>query len=170
METNCYFSGLYKGEIHSYIKPLLWLYMTVKLENKFALGCCILTCSCVRKSKTAFQLSKAQTTERLKCMCSATGHFKCIATAWKGASSACWVWKQVEGARGSLSWTSCQEGRTRVEPHHCECKKKSAFQGGQTEGTGGQRNSELFCTRPHHPGLITASLLASSFLDDGGQI
>lgn len=124
---------------------------------------------CVGKSKTGFQLSKACTSGPLQCISSATGHFKCKATAWKGASSACWVWKQVVGERGSLSWTSCQEGRTRVEHLHSGHKKTSAFQGGQLEAAGGQRNSELLYRRPRHPGQIATDLQAFFLLVDWGS-
>lgn len=74
----------------------------------------------------------------------------------------------MEGARGSLSWTSCQEGEgARVERRRSERKKSQRFRVVSRREVK-ETVHELFYARPHRPGLITASLLALSFLADGG--
>lgn len=100
----------------------------------------------------------------LECMCLATGHFKWKATVRKGASSAFWMWKLLKGERWSLSWTSCQEGMVCVEQRHSECTKSQRFRVVSWMVQKVRKTVwKVFYTKPHHPGLITESLLVLSF-------
>lgn len=87
----------------------------------------------MRRTKTAFQLSKAHTSEGLKCVPLATGHFKCMATPWKRASSACWVSKQVVVA---------VEGRGKRESFHRHPAKREGH--GRSSITAGVRKRQRF--------------------------
>ena len=75
------------------------------------------------------------------------------------------------GERESFMDILSREKGARVEQHPSGRKKSQHFRvvSWKVQEVG-ETVCELFYSRLHHPGLITASLLALSFLADGGPL